>query len=105
MPPPPPATGKLYNPLGTTDIWTLMLDILDFIIQIGAIIIVFMMVYVGFLFVTAQGDTAKLTTARQALLWTVIGALILLGAEAITIGICETAKALSEGSTMTCPTF
>ena len=95
----------LYNPLGTTNVWDVMIKVLSVVIQIGAIVIVFMLVYVGFLFVTAQGDTGKLTTARSALLWTVIGALILLGAQAITIGVCETAKSLSTGSTITCPTF
>jgi hypothetical protein len=98
-------TGKLYNPLGETDVWTLVLKILGFLIQIGAIVIVFMLVYIGFLFVTAQGDPGKLKTARSALLWTVIGALVLLGAQAITLGICETAAALSAGTTITCPSF
>jgi hypothetical protein len=57
-----------------------------------------MLIYVGFLFVTARGEPGKITAARQALLWTVVGALILLGAEAISAGIQATVKALSVGS-------
>lgn len=71
--------------------------ILDFVIQIGTVVIILMLVYVGFLFVVARGDTGKLTTARQALLYTVIGALILLGSKAIALGIEATVRALSVG--------
>src|SRR3989344_7519751 len=74
-------SGSLLNPLGTTDLEALVLKILKFIIRIGAIVVIFMLVYVGFLFVRARGEPAALTTARQALLWTVVGALILLGSQ------------------------
>jgi heme/copper-type cytochrome/quinol oxidase subunit 2 len=94
--------GRLKNPLNANDLWALVGSVLDFIIRIGAVVIIFMVVYVGFLFVTARGDPAKLTTARQALLWTIVGALILLGAKAISIGVCETVKALST-SNVGCP--
>ena len=63
--------------------------------QIGTIVIVLMLVYVGFLFVTARGEPGKITTARTALLWTVVGALVLLGAQAISLGIQSTVQALS----------
>lgn len=62
-----------------------------------------MMVFVGFKFVTAQGNETKISEAKNMLLWTVIGALILLGAKAIAIGICETTNALSNsGSVVSC---
>ena len=69
--------------------------ILDFVIQIGTIVVILMMVYIGYLFVTARGNDAKITEARQALLWTVVGALILIGAKAISTGIEATVRALS----------
>lgn len=56
-----------------------------------------MMVYVGYLFVSARGEPGEITKARQALLWTVVGALILLGAQVIAYGIRETVQALSVG--------
>jgi hypothetical protein len=59
-----------------------------------------MLVYVGYLFVVAQGNDTKLSEAKQALLYTVIGALILLGAQAIAIGICQTTSALATGGSV-----
>ena len=88
----------LINPLGAgTDLPTLIIKIMDFVVNIGAIVVVFMLVYVGFLFVTARGNETKITEARKALLWTVVGALILLGAKAIAAGIMATTQALSTG--------
>ena len=91
-------SGGLLNPLGTTDLEALVLKILAFIIRIGAIVVVFMLVYVGFLFVTARGEPAKLTMAKTALLWTIVGALILLGSQAIALGIQATVNAISAGT-------
>lgn len=91
---PGPSVG-LINPLKSgTSLSGFLDNILNFVIEIGTIVIILMIVYVGFMFVTAQGSDSKLTTARQALLWTVIGALILLGAKAIALGIESTVKAL-----------
>lgn len=85
----------LINPLnGGGNLETFLLNILDFVILIGGIVVVLMIVYVGFLFVTARGEPGKITEARQALLWTVIGALVLLGSKAIAIGIEATVRAL-----------
>ena len=86
------------NPLGSgVGLVDLLNKILDFVIQIGTIVVIFMVVYVGYLFVAAQGNDTKITAARTALLWTVVGALILLGAKAIALGIQATAQALSVG--------
>lgn len=73
---------------------SLLQSILNFVIQIGTIIVIMMLVYVGYKFVVAQGEPGKITEARNMLLWTVIGALILLGAKVIATGIEETVKAL-----------
>ncbi|HUY62758.1 MAG TPA: hypothetical protein VMV50_03150 [Candidatus Paceibacterota bacterium] len=93
----------LTNPLNTgsncsatnTCLNVFLMDILQLVIRIGAVVVVVMLVYVGFLFVTAQGNESKLSRAKQALLWTIVGALILLGAEAIAQGIQATVQALS----------
>ena len=95
-----PNYGKttLVNPLGAnTTLMSLLQRILDFVIQIGAIIVVLMLVYVGYKFVVAQGEPGKLSEAREMLLWTVIGALILLGAKVIATGIEATVNALMVG--------
>jgi len=90
---------KLVDPLGcsgdnATCFSSFLANVLDFVIKIGSVIVILMLVYVGFLFVTAQGNDSKITTAREALLWTVVGALILLGAKAIALGIQATVDAL-----------
>ncbi len=103
---PPPST-QLINPLqggcptGTpvqTCILNLLNKILDFVIRIGSVAIVFMVVYIGYLFVLHSHEPNKIAEARQALLWTLIGALVLLGSKAIALGIEATVQALSVGS-------
>ena len=85
----------LMNPLRATNLQAFLNDILDFVVQIGTIAIILMLVYVGYLFVVAQGSDTKITEARKALLWTVIGALILLGAKAIASALQATVSAIS----------
>lgn len=87
------------NPLGTgTTLNSFLLSILSIVTDvIGPIIVVLMLVYVGFKFVVAQGNATEIAAARSMLLWTVIGALILLGAKVIAMGILATVQALSVG--------
>lgn len=93
-------TGKnagitLLNPLGNNaSLESLLNSILDFVIKIGTVVIVLMMVYIGFLFVTAQGDPGRIGEARAAFFWTIVGALVLLGAKAIALGVKATVEAL-----------
>lgn len=76
--------GGLTNPLNSIDSLPQLLEVvLKAIVQIGTIILTLALVYVGFLFVVAQGNEEKITNAKNALLWTIIGGLILLGASAI----------------------
>jgi hypothetical protein len=56
-----------------------------------------MIVFVGYKFIAAQGNSTKIEEARNMLLWTVVGALILLGAQAIAMGIQATVTALTGG--------
>lgn len=91
-------TVTLVNPLGTgATLNSFLQGILQIVIQIGTVVIILMIVYVGYLFVVAQGNESKLSEAKRALLWTVIGALVLLGAQAIAIGIQATVNAISVG--------
>jgi hypothetical protein len=85
----------LTNPLKSIDsLPELLTAILRGIVQIGFIFLVLMIIFVGFKFVTAQGKPEELTQAKTALLWTVIGGLILLGAEAIALVIESTVSKL-----------
>lgn len=92
----------LFNPLKGVDcsrgngdcLSSFLLSILDFVINIGSIVVILMLVYVGFKFVVAQGSDTKISEARTMLLWTIIGALILLGSKAIALGVKATISAL-----------
>ncbi len=72
-------TDKITNPLGINDISGLLDLILSIIITLGTPLIAIMIVYAGFLYLTAQGNTDKISKAHTALLYTVIGAAIILG--------------------------
>lgn len=89
------AGTQLINPLKANSFNDLLSGIEDVIINVGTVVVVLMVIYVGFMFVTARGEPAKISAAKQALLWTLIGALILLGAKAIQLGITKTVEALS----------
>jgi len=92
----------LLNPLSGVDcsrgngncLSSFLLNILDFVITIGSIVVILMLVLVGFKFVVAQGVPGKIEEARTMLLWTVIGALVLLGSKAIAMGVQATIRAL-----------
>ncbi len=53
------------------------------LVQLGAVAVTLALVYAGFMFVVAQGRPEQLKTARETLFWTIIGALVLLGAQVI----------------------
>ena len=89
------AHGPLKNPLKVDTLSALLLAVLDFVKIIGGIFVVLMLVFTGFKFVAAQGNPEKLSEARTSLFWTVLGALVLLGASVIAMGIDETVKAIS----------
>ncbi len=85
----------LTNPLNNIDSLPKFMEaILEAVIQIGTIILTLAIVYIGFLFVQAQGNEEKIKSARSALMWTVIGGLILLGAKTVGLVIGSTIGAL-----------
>lgn len=87
----PCTQGEICNPLTKTATLTdFMTSILTAATQIGAIVVVVAIIYCGFLFVTAQGNEEKLSKAKTALTWTLIGAAILLGATALQLAISNT---------------
>lgn len=73
----------LTNPLGNKDLMAFLQDILDVIMVFAVPLIVFMIIYAGFLFVMDRGSDKNLAQAKRALLYAVIGGVIILGAQAI----------------------
>ena len=86
--------GTLQNPLTASSLPDLLNTILGAVVKIGGVLLVLALVWVGFLFVAAQGSEEKIRDARSALVWTVVGGLILLGAQAISLAVQATAAAL-----------
>lgn len=85
----------LVNPLnGVSTLPDFLKAILKGVVEIGTIVLIMMLVYVGFLFVAARGNAEKLQSAKSALVWTVIGGLILLGATTIQLVIEGTVRSL-----------
>ena len=83
--------GQITNPLGsTTELIPFLNKIIDACLKLGAVIAVVALIYAGFLFVTAGGDEGKIETAKNTILYTVIGIVILLGAKAIATVITNT---------------
>jgi hypothetical protein len=89
------APGMICNPVpNITSIPGLIQTILTGVLQIGIPIVALAIIYCGFLFVKARGNPSELTKAKDALLYTVIGAAILLASWSIAQMISSTVLAL-----------
>lgn len=90
----PTPSGGLENPLKAGTLKGFLLAILDILLVFALPVIVFFIMYAGFLYVTAQGDPTKIKTAHSALTWSVVGGVIILGAKLIIDVIQNTVNAL-----------
>lgn len=82
------------NPIKANDLSTLLTDLLKVVTTIGAVVVVFFLILAGFKYVTARGDSKKISEAHNTLTWTVIGAMVLLGAQVIATAIQGTINEL-----------
>ena len=85
--------SSIANPLGPTGPQTIpdfIKVIINIVLVVGIPIVALAIIYTGFLFVTAQGNTEKLGKAKKALVYTLLGAAILLGAFVIAEAIGKT---------------
>lgn len=73
-------TETFKNPLSFTSITDMIVAILNIVIIISTPIVVFFLIYAGFMYVTAQGNPEKLKAASSALLYGIIGGVIILAA-------------------------
>lgn len=86
-------TTKIQNPLGEDGPKTIpefIEKIIRIVLVVGVPIAALAIIYTGFLFVAAQGNSEKLTVAKRSLLYTIIGTTLLLGAFVIGNAIGET---------------
>lgn len=74
---------QFKNPLAFDGITDLLMAILNVMIIISTPIVVFFIIYAGFMYVTAQGNPEKIAAASKALLYGIIGGVIIVGAVSI----------------------
>lgn len=82
--------GKISNPISACSIPALIQTVLIGLIKISIPVIAVAIIYCGFLFVAARGNPEKISKAKGALLYTLIGAAVLLGSWAIATLISST---------------
>ena len=81
---PADAAIEIRNPLGRgTTLWDLIDRIIDFIFTISLSVGAILFIFAGYRFVTAAGDPEKIKTAKQMVLWTVIGLMVIISAKGI----------------------
>lgn len=84
----------LENPFkntGSNSLFDLLKAVINnILLPIGGVIAVLSFIYSGFLYVMAQGNETKLSTAHKALLYTSIGTAVLLGSWVLANVICNT---------------
>jgi len=81
---PPPTT--IQNPITATDFTILLTSIIGWVQNIAVLIAVLMIIYSGFLFMTAGGEEEKITKAKKTLIWSLVGlAILIMGENFITL--------------------
>ncbi len=80
-----PGSTSLGNPLdpSISSIPAFFLAILDILLVFAIPFVVFFIIYAGFLYVTARGNASVIEQAHKALLYAIIGGLLIFGARAI----------------------
>lgn len=86
--------NTICNPLKATSISGFFKDLFRAAVKIGLPIVVLFIVYAGFKFVSARGNSEKLNEAKQNFVWVVVGTTIFLGAWLIAEIIAATLKQL-----------
>lgn len=82
------------NPIKATSLDSFLTDLLKVVTTIGAVVVVLFLILAGFKYVTARGDLKKIQEATNTLTWTVVGAMVLLGAQVIATAIQGTINEL-----------
>lgn len=83
---------KIDNPIKATNLQELIERLLKLVYLVGVPVIVCFLLWAGFLFIEARGDSKKIGIARQNLLNVVIGTVLFLGAYTIAKVVIATMK-------------
>lgn len=84
-----------FNPLNFNSIPELIRELLRVAVTIAIPVVIIFIIYAGFLFVSARGNEQQITKAKSVLTWTVIGAILIVGAWAFATAIVEFFKTLT----------
>ena len=82
----------INNPLKSNNVQGILLDIMNLVTMVGSVVVVFMIIYSGFKFVTAGSSDTDRKDAKNIFYATVIGGAILLGADVIARVVVNTVK-------------
>lgn len=84
-----------FNPLNFNSIPELIRELLRVAVTIATPVVVIFILYAGFLFVSARGNEQQITKAKHMLIWTIIGAILIVGAWAFAVAIVDFFKTLT----------
>ncbi len=74
----------IENPLRFGTVQEVLAAILDVVVAVSTPFLVLAVIWSGFLFVTARGNPEKLKKAKDTIFYTLIGALLILGASVLS---------------------
>ena len=79
-----PQSLNIENPLGeTSDITTLVENILNFLWNLAFVIAPILIVYAGYLYLSSAGNEDKVKKAQKALIWAIVGFAVILIASGV----------------------
>jgi MFS-type transporter involved in bile tolerance (Atg22 family) len=91
----PPGMTSLCNPTSFTTLDQFLAAVLHAVVLIAFPIIVLFLIYIGWLFVFHGNEPAELKKTKEYFVYAILGALIVLGAEALSRAIAATVTAIS----------
>lgn len=78
---------KITSPSKFTDLSQVVTAVVDVVQVLLIMATVLYLLYAGLMFVTARGDANKISQARDALLWGMVGAALIIGARVLVAAI------------------
>jgi len=83
------AVVEIENPLKADTFWELMENIVRFLFQLSLFVGALMIVVSAYYFLTSGGDPEKIKTAKNIIIWTLVGIIVLFLSVALTQAITE----------------
>jgi len=77
------ASVTLTNPLGTSDVRTIVGRIISASLSVIGTIALLMFVYGGFLWLTSRGDAKAIDKGKNTMTWAILGIVVIFGAYVI----------------------